>query len=152
MIEAEFSKWLTMFLTFLHVHFVLFYLWIAPLSQTFMEFYLSQTFLDFCLNAASSLACYMAYNLHPSCIVMPILLLLYALLLYYCKPSNTQLQPVPILGGQYYAVDCTFGLPSTYMVFSCIMYLPNYIQLLRNCHQVCPMNASLLENSVLDAL
>jgi hypothetical protein len=140
-----------MFLMFLRVHFFIFYLPIAPPSQTFMELYLSQTFLDFCLNTAISLAYHIAYYLHPSRIVMPILLLLYGLLLYYREPSDTQLQPVPIFGC-HYTVDCTFGLPATYMVFSCIMYLPNYIQLLRNCHRVYTMDASLLEYSVLDAL
>jgi hypothetical protein len=116
-----------------------------------MELYLSQTFLDFCLNTASSLAYHIAYDLHPSRIVMPILLLSYGLLMYYREPSDTQLQPLPIFG-RHYTVDCTFGLPATYMVFSCIMYLSNYIQLLRNRYRVYTMNASLLEYSVLDAL
>jgi hypothetical protein len=116
-----------------------------------MESYLSQAFMDFCLSAPRDLAHHIAYDLHPSCIVMPILLLLYGILLYYRKPSDTHLQPVPIFG-RHYTVDCSFGLPATYMVFSCIMYLPNYIQLLRNRHLVHAMNASLLEYSVLDAL
>ncbi len=129
MIEAELSKWLTFFL---RVCFI-FYLPIAPPSQTFMESYLSQAFMDFCLSAPRDLAYHIAYDLHPSCIVMPLLLLLYGILLYYRKPSDTHLQPVPIFG-RHYTVDCSFGLPATYMVFSCIMYLPNYIQLLRSRH------------------
>jgi hypothetical protein len=90
MIEAELSKWLTFFL---RVCFI-FYLPIAPPSQTFMESYLSQAFMDFCLSAPRDLAYHIAYDLHPSCIVMPLLLLLYGILLYYRKPSDTQPQPV----------------------------------------------------------
>jgi hypothetical protein len=58
---------------------------------------------------------------------------------------------VPIFG-RHYAVDCTLGLPATYCVFSCIMYVPNYIQLLRNRHRIYAMNATLLEYSILDAV
>jgi hypothetical protein len=34
---------------------------------------------------------------------------------------------------------------ATHMVFLCIMLLPNYIQLLRNCHCIYEMNSKLLE-------
>jgi hypothetical protein len=36
------------------------------------------------------------------------------------------------------------------MVFSRIMYLPNYVQLLRNRHRVYNMNALLMEYSIMD--
>jgi hypothetical protein len=127
---------------------------IEPPSQTFAEFYLNWNFVDFYLRAASSLIYYIAHDLHPSRIIMPLLLLLYGLLLYdrYTHPTMRHAQrdtSQPIFG-HHYAVDCRFGLPATYMVFSCIMYLPNYIQLLRNRHRVYNMNASLLTYSILD--
>jgi hypothetical protein len=75
-IEAGLYKWLTMFLV--RVCFFIFYLPIAPPSQAFMELYLSQSLMKFYLrSAASSLVTYhLTYDLHPLCIVMPILLLL----------------------------------------------------------------------------
>ncbi len=42
-------------------------------------------------------------------------------------------------------MDCSFGLPATYMVFSGIMLLPNYIQLLRNRHRVYEMKTTLIQ-------
>jgi hypothetical protein len=109
----------------------IFYMLIEPPNQTFMEFYMNRNFMVSCLGAASNLVYYIAHDLHPSRIVMPLLLLLYSLLLYdsYMHPTMQHAQQVtsqPIFG-RHYTVDCRFGLPATYMVFSCIMYVPHYI-------------------------
>jgi Ca2+/Na+ antiporter len=155
-IEAELYEWLLMFSTFIRTRFFIFYMLIEPPNQTFTEFYMNRNFMVSCLGAASNLVYYIAHDLHPSRIVMPLLLLLYGLLLYdsYMHPTMQHAQQVtsqPIFD-RHYTVDCRFGLPATYMVFSCIMYVPNYIQLLRNRHRIYAMNACLSNYLVVDAI
>jgi hypothetical protein len=100
---------------------------------------------------ASNVIFYIAYKLHPSRIVIPALILLYGLLIYFRRPQPqyTQATYHPPLG-HHYVVDCRFGLPATYMVFSCI--LPKYIQFLKNRVRIYAMNSKLLEYSVLGIL
>jgi hypothetical protein len=71
---------------------------------------------------------------------MPTLLLLYGLLIYnrFRNPpmQHTQQATFKPIFGRHYTVDFSFGLPATYMIFTCIMLLPNYIQLLKRHHHV----------------
>jgi hypothetical protein len=152
-IEHELFEWLTMF--FCVIYFI-FYLPIEPPHLTFMEAYWSQNFLNFYLCIAKNVTSYIACDLHPSYIVMPTLLLLYGLLIYnrFRNPpmQHTQQATFKPIFGCHYTVDCSFGLPATYMIFTCIMLLPNYIQLLKRRHRVYEMNLNLQEYSVLDVL
>jgi hypothetical protein len=102
----------------------MFYLPIKPPHFDFLELY---------LRVASNVVFYIAYELHPSRIVIPALILLHGLLLYFRSPQlrYTQATYHPPLD-RHYVVDCRFGFPATYMVFACIMLLPNYIQYLKN--------------------
>jgi hypothetical protein len=133
-----------MFLRTYYISCFMFYLPIKPPHFDFLEFY---------LRVASNVIFYIAYELHPLRIVISALILLYGLLIYFRRPQPqyTQATYHPPLGC-HYVVDCRFGLPATYMVFSCIMLLPNYIQSLKNRVCIYAMNPKLLEYSVLDIM
>jgi hypothetical protein len=136
-IEHELFEGLTMFF---RVIYFIFYLPIEPPHLTFMEAYWSRNFLNFYLCIAKNVTSYIACDLHPSYIVMPTLLLLYGLLIYnrFRNPpmQHTQQATFKPIFGRHYTVDFSFGLPATYMIFTCIMLLPNYIQLLKRHHHV----------------
>jgi hypothetical protein len=149
MIEAELYKWFSMFYFFLCLP-------IEPPCLTFFEFYFRREFLGFYARVASTVTNYLVYTLHPSHIVMPLFILLYGLLLYrrFNDPPLQHAQRAtfyPIFG-RHYAVDCSVALPATYVVFSSIMLLPNYIQYLRNRQRIYEMNTTLLRYSISDMI
>ena len=89
-IEAELYEWLLMFSTFIRTRFFIFYMLIEPPNQTFTEFYMNQNFMVSCLGAVSNLVYYIAHNLHPSRIVMP--LSFFCCTVYYSTTATCILQ------------------------------------------------------------
>jgi hypothetical protein len=105
-IEDELRKWLAIFLRACFV----FYLPIKPPHLNFLEMYFRQDFLECYLRVVSNVTFYIVYELRPSRIVMPALILLHGIVIYnrFRNPPLQQTQQVTFHPpfGRHCIVDC----------------------------------------------
>jgi hypothetical protein len=102
---------------------------------------------------------YLAHGLHPSYIIMPLVILIYGLALFsqwsipktYKKEKPSQHSPRSPPGLRF-TVDCHIAFPAAYMIFTSIMLLPNLLVLLKNWRRIKEMSFFLLHFSPLDII
>ena len=102
---------------------------------------------------ASRVTTYLVHELHPSCVVMPLFILIYGFAISKRSFSNPKLPKTShTRPGLRFSVDCHIQLPATYMVFSAIMLLPSFTCLFKNHRKIYNMSILMHTYTMMDAL